>query len=53
MWTYALTYYLMLKLKTIIALASMTYIVELNLCKLFNGSMKCSMTNKDILLRVF
>ena len=36
MWTYALTYHLMLE-ETIIALASMTYVVELNLYELFNG----------------
>ena len=39
-WTYDLTMHLMLNLKTIIALASMTYIVDLDVCALHAGNEK-------------
>ena len=57
MWTYDLTDHLMVELETIIALATMTYIVE-KICMSYiqwmnECSMISSMINKYVLLRVF
>lgn len=56
MWMYDSTNYLMVELETIIALATITYIIEKQIYKLQwmnKCSMILSMIDKDVLLRVF